>query len=1018
MTRIASLHIRSLALRTSGKFSVSALVLACMLSLPVQAQAQGDAEAESTATAADIIVTGSRIVRRDMVSNTPIVTLQQDAIVNTAGATLETKLLQLPQFAGSANSQFGGVGSSAGAATLNLRNLGDFRNLVLLDGRRLQPSTSTFAIDVNTIPSIVIDNVEVISGGASAVYGSDAMSGVVNFKVKRRFDGFQLDSQISFTEHGGAGTKNISGIFGTDFAEGRGNIFIAADYTNREPVLNSQREFYRKAARLGSSALGQLSFLDYGYLVPDRLNLPSQAAVNMYFSSFGAAAGAVQNSANIAFNNDLTLFNQSGRDIYNYKGQLGEVDAIIARGPEKALVQSSRYPLFSGAGLDRFSLFGNTEYKVSDRITTYFQGIFTSYRSTTTAPYGSAANQWTRTIARDAAHPVPDDVAFILDSRPNPMAPFQVASSTSFAWHSEYTHDNDIFQVLGGLRGDLGANITWDLYGSHGRTQIIDRQGKGAVSFDRLQEVQAAPNYGAGICAGGISPFGQLNAADPSGNFLNVAGHNPNPSAAQLVSAECLEYVTVRPINQTIQKQDIVELNLQGKIADLPAGELRFAAGASYRRNSYEFNPDAAYKPLAGGQSDVIGLFGQLPTIGATSVKEAYGEVLVPVLSDLPFVKSLSFDAAFRYSDYNTSGGVEAYKIDADWQVSDLIRFRGGYQRAVRAPNVVELFGAAQTVFSLNAPDPCSVQSGLPFGNTAANTNRNKAIALCQALIGPGADTIDFQTYTGLNLPVQVGQLTGNPGLRPETADTFTVGLVLTPRFGETRISLSVDYYDIKIEGAIAALSAGDKYNACFNGIGNSNPDYDPANPFCAGIMRAPAAGNGVPLSVQIGPQNQGGIQTRGVDAQLDLSTPVGPGRLGLNVVANYLDSFKQSLASGFPFIEYAGTTGGYFRWKTFTTLSYKLEQVGIGVRHRFLSSVRDATTATNAASVTPGVPAYHLFDAFANFTVNGTFSFRLGVDNIFDKEPPAVAGIPGNVDPQNYDILGRRFYVGASLKF
>lgn len=240
--------------------------------------------------------------------------------------------------------------------------------------------------------------------------------------------------------------------------------------------------------------------------------------------------------------------------------------------------------------------------------------------------------------------------------------------------------------------------------------------------------------------------------------------------------------------------RDVAELNVQGKIADLPAGELRFAAGGSSRRNSYEFDADSEYSPLAAGQSDVIGLFGQLSTKGTSSVREVYGELLVAILADLPLVKALSLGAAYRYSDYNASGGVQAYKVDGDWQVTDFLRLRGGYQRAVRAPNVVELFGAAQTAFSIGAFDPCTMNSPLPFSNNTSNPHRGRAIALCQAIIGAGAQNIDFLTYTGLNLPVQVGQLTGNAILDPEKADTFTVGAVLTPTFGATRVSLSVDY--------------------------------------------------------------------------------------------------------------------------------------------------------------------------------------------------------------------------------
>jgi len=969
-----------------------------------------------------IIVTGSRIVVRDNSANTPIVTVSSSALENTGGATLDSKLQQnLPQLAGSATSQFGAGGFSTGAATLNLRNLGDNRNLVLLEGRRMQPSTSSFAIDINTIPAIVIGDIEVISGGASAVYGSDAMSGVVNFKLKRGFNGLQIDGQVQRTEHGGANSANVGGLFGADFADNRGHIMIAGDYTKRTGMLNSQRDFYRRAALAGSQAVGGSQFLDYGFYLPGG-NAPSQAALDTYFGGFGAPAGSVVGAnpfgipaTNIGFNNDLSLFNVAGPGIYNFRSDLGDFDAITSGPFGQSVVQSNQYRLYSAVPLERFSFFGDAEYKVTDHVTAFFQGSFTSYQSMTSSPPGSAANFWSRTVPYDADHPVPAAFATLLDSRSDPTGPFTIGSSTTFAGSALYTHDNDVLQLLGGLRGDFGfSDITWEIYGSHGRTQIIDRLQTGAVSFSRLNEVQTAPNYGAGICAGGISPFGQLNAADGSGQFPGPAGNNLNPLPSQIVSAECLDYVSVTPVNRTVQKQDVIELNLQGKVVELPAGDARFAAGASYRRNSYDFAPDSAYRPIAalGGASDVIGLFGQLPTTGSTNVKEVYGELLVPLLRDLPLVKLLSIDGAFRYSDYNTSGGVETYKIDGNWQVNDFLRFRGGYQRAVRAPNVVELFGAAQQIFQFNSFDPCSVQTPDLYGNNAGNPNRAAAQALCAALT-PGSTAADFNTFVG-TIPIQIGQLTGNPNLKPEKAKTYTVGFVLTPNLGDTKLSLSVDYYNIDINGAINNVGAGDQMGLCFNSLGG-NPDYDPASSLCAPLGRAPLVFGGFPTTTQVSFQNQGGIKTSGIDIQLNASTPVGPGRIGLNVVANYLDSFKRTLAPGFPELDYAGKNGGYFEWKTFTTLTYDIAPVNVGIRHRFLDGVNPAPLSPPG---TPSVKAYHLFDAFLNYDFNDKFRFRIGIDNLFDREPPVVDGLLGNTDASNYDILGRRFYLGATAKF
>jgi iron complex outermembrane recepter protein len=273
-------------------------------------------------------------------------------------------------------------------------------------------------------------------------------------------------------------------------------------------------------------------------------------------------------------------------------------------------------------------------------------------------------------------------------------------------------------------------------------------------------------------------------------------------------------------------------------------------------------------------------------------------------------------------------------------------------------------------------------------------------------------------TYVGEGpFPVKVGQLTGNPNLGPEKADTFTAGVVLRPRLGgDVTVSLTADYYNIKIDGAIQNFGPGDQYTACFNGFGG-NPTYDPANPFCQGLLRGPAP-TAIPLTAAVTFQNQGGIKTSGIDTQLDIGVPLGGGRVNLSAVANYLETFKRSAAPGLPFLEYAGTTGGYFKWKTFTTLSFSTDTFTIGARHRYLDGTRDSSTIANPASPTPGVESYNLFDAFLNFDVNDSYTFRLGVDNLFDKQPPIVGGLIGQTDASNYDILGRRFYAGARFKF
>ena len=279
------------------------------------------AEGDDDALGAEVVITGSRIARPDYEANTPITTVSQDILESSGSFALESKLLQLPQFAGALNSQYSTGYFNSGAATLNLRNLGDNRNLVLMDGKRLQPSTSTLAIDINTIPSALIDSVEIITGGASAVYGADAVSGVVNFKLKRNFEGAQFDARYGLSERGDDEVVDLSAVFGGNFADDRGNAVLALSYSDRGEVYNRDVDFLQKGYEVGAIAASS-SFLANGYYKPVA-NAPSQSAVNAYFAGFGAPAGGVTAGSTLGFNNDgASFFNVTGTQVYNYASDL------------------------------------------------------------------------------------------------------------------------------------------------------------------------------------------------------------------------------------------------------------------------------------------------------------------------------------------------------------------------------------------------------------------------------------------------------------------------------------------------------------------------------------------------------------------------------------------------------------------------------------------------------------------------------------------------------------------------
>ena len=1017
MTQISSSPYRPNRARRHA-LCVSVLALAAAMAAPGAAAAQEAGQSEVAQTDR-VTVTGSRIVRQDFESNTPLVTVPQSVLENSSTFALEAKLLQFPQFSGSGNSQFSTGYFNSGASTLNLRNLGDNRNLVLVDGRRPQPSTNALAVDVNTIPAALIENVEIITGGASAIYGADAVSGVVNFILRDDFEGVQFDGAYGLSEHGDNQTINLSALFGGNFADGRGNAVFTLDYADRGSVRNVDRDFFRRGfeeGRLFSSS----SFLSSGYYKPGE-NRPDQAAMNAYFGQFGATPGAVPNRTSIGFNNDgQSLFNVTGPDIYNYQNPLFPRYAIDTTVGPQTVKQNFIADTLASLPMERWSAFSKVNYQLTDTVNLFGQFSYSNYTSITQGGSPVADNRWVVNIPRGPEYPVPDAFAALLDSRPDPNAPWQLGKTLTFMGLGTMEHKNEVYQAVVGAEGEIRGTPDWtyEIYGSYGETSITTHGESGFGRHDRYMELVTAPNYGAGFsntwgsCTSGVSPFGELSG---EGRQLFL----PAADAAGVVSADCIDYIEAQPTNLTNIEQQVVEGSVQGALFDLPAGEARFAAGASYRRLAYEHSPDSLFEPDAGYGTILMGQFGLAPVNGSNDAMEAYGELLLPVLRDLPLIQAFDLNLAYRFSDYKSSGGSSTYKADVSWQVIDELRLRGGYQRAARAPNVVELYTPATLVFS-GGTDACQSNVPAPYANVASNPNRAQVQALCRALMGPGAPA-DLDVYLGggsgsLNtFPI------GNPDLDPEKADTFTVGAVFSPAWdlpANGRFRATIDYYNIDIKGAIGYVNADLAYQLCFNADGVSNPTYDPNYVYCQGILRAQEPGTGTPLGVLSPYLNQGGIKTSGVDAQIEAGLDVGPGALDLTVTVNYLDSFKRSIAPGQDFIDYTGFNGGYFDWRMFSTLTYTYDGLQGGMRWRHLDSSKDQAylVVDCVSNCIPGVEAYDVFDAFVNWQVTDRYRFRAGIDNLFDKDPPVVGGRLGQTSSSEYDILGRRFYAGFTV--
>lgn len=947
----------------------------------------GAAPSESSTGLGEVVVTGSRIARRDYEANTPIVTVGSAAIKQTGEVSLEMALQQLPQFMPDMNAN-DPLLSNGGRAQVDLRGLGANRTLVLLDGRRMQPSDPTGVIDLNTIPSTMIESVEIISGGASAVYGSDAIAGVINFKTRDHFQGVEVDGQWGETTRGDAAQEQIAVTMGSDFNEGRGNAVFSLNFMKRDLIRENSRPFFANA--------NPQAVLPTGSFTVDPANLPTQAAVDAAFAQYGVAPGTVLNTRNLGFNDygdgaPITLFPLSG-PIVNYKG------------PGRPYIIQTPTSLTSAAGqyislvqpLDRYDVYGKMNYKVTDRIQAYSQFYFAQNDVSTTA------GPTTLTAQIAANNPfVPDDLKPILASRPDPNAPFTFRQTAGEFGMRDFSYRYSTYQLLTGAKGDFdlfGSPWNWDVYASYGTTTDIFVT---SASTDQnvVNLLTLAPDGGASQgCA--FNPFGFNNAITQTFQL----------------SPECLKLLERQPKDETDLSQKEVLASLGGPVARLPAGDIQISATAGFRGYGYVFRPDA----LGFSELDQGGTNFAVYTNASDSVKETSLEVELPILKDKPAAKLLNVNVAGRYSDYKSTGGTTTYKADMEWAPLTRVRFRGGYERALRAPNPAELYGAAtQVQTTLGSPpvagDPCDVRTNVRNGPNAAQLR-----ALCVATGVPAtlADSYEFtRATTG-------AETVGNPNVQPELANTYTLGAVWSPDLGALHLRTSVDWYDIEIHQAISTIPLQTIIDSCYN-INGGNPKYDPNNFYCQ--LTGRNVTNGDITNVLLANQNVGGFRTKGVDIEADLSYPLPLGTLLFNGTLNYQYEWEVQFLPNTPWNDVDGEVV-----PTVSTLqpltpklrglfrpSYQIGPLRIGARIQYISSMVDPTFLTNPAKALPGVPAYVYYGMDASYQFKKIpLNLRAGIDNIANKGPPEVRGTPSVTSPTTYDTVGRRFYIGGTLSF
>lgn len=958
-----------MALKRSGirtMLNGSSAMLLCAFASSAMAQtatadedepsAQVAADANETADS-DIVITGSRIPRPDVVSNSPVNVVSAEEIRLTASTETEQILNSLPQVVAGFGAQSNNPGN--GTATINLRNLGTVRTLVLLNGRRMVGSGTDGVVDINMIPPGLIQRVDVVTGGASAVYGSDAMAGVVNFILRDDFEGMEIDAQAGITEHGDSGRLNVDLTLGGNFADGRGNLVFYGNYFNREMTKNTARD-HESYSFVEAVVNGQPT------LVPGGNSVTPQGTI------FGPGlVGRRDLNGNLIGPSGI-FFADTGWRAYRTS------DGYNARAA--GLLQLP---------LERYQAAALGHYEFLPGVRAFVEATYAASRiNSTLEPLPMSSSGFIPGFQLDLRNPYMDPTLreFLrtnLDQDGNNLVPLNINRRILESGPRISDQSRNFWRFVIGLKGDLTDRLNWEVYYNQGRNEVIDRQ-RGGIIIQRFADMfRVDPN----------DPFRCANG-DPKCVVINPFGLNK-------LTPEMVNYYNPGLMtNSTVIEQKQAGASLAGTLFDLPAGDVGVALGAEYRKESSQFEPDFLYRS---GQA-LSRSAGLQPTGGSYDVKEVFGELYVPILGNMTAINILAVEAGIRFSDYSTAGSVTSYKIGGEYSPFEGLKFRGLLQRAVRAPNIVELYSGATNTAPL-ATDFCNA--------TPQRTSAERAFCL---QLGVPANSIDFFQQENVQIRAITG---GNPNLNVETSDTWSVGFVYQPAF-VPNLQVTVDYYDIEIKNAIAVFGGGlaPTITACRASLSLSNP-------FCQPLTSRSA--DGQLFDVPLLNQNIANITSRGVDFRVDYRHDLGDlGRLSYFIAGNYLLENKFQGSPVVNPVDCAGFISGGScgsanpHWRLTQRLTWNMDPVTVSLRHRYIGEVDDGRIAAAAASgaarpnlAVPTAKAIHYFDLSAFIDVTEQFTIYGTIDNVLDQEPPFFLN-----ERQTYDALGRRFTVGVRTRF
>ena len=856
----------------------------------------------------DIVVTGSRIRRQDLAGVGPATVVTAEQIQNTGIVNIETALQRLPANAGFAGNQTSAywTNNGYGTAQVNLRGLGIKRTLVLLNGRRLVAggTGANSSPDLNMIPVVALARTDVLKDGASAIYGADAMAGVVNLVTRTDYEGLGLSVRQGITERGDGSDLTADLLWG--IRNDRGGFMAAVTYQKTSAVNMASRA----PCSLAETTPGSLSCVNSASTIGGRAVLPNGQQIN---------------------------FNQ----VPGGNGNFYEPYS-----PAKHNFNSNPF-LNAVSPVERVSTAFFADYALTDGIQAFGEFLYTFRKSNQIATPGTLRN-----LSIPASNPT------------NPTGQNLVLAQRRLAEPGarHFFQETDTWQGTFGLANDWA----WEVAGSFGRNTAVD----GSTNIANLERV--ANTLDRSKCSS------TAGAAIPCGDYLGFGDLTP----------QVLDYILFTSRDRGGNELGTVTADLNGDLFSLPAGAVSFATGVVYRREKGWRDPD----PLT-----VLGVANvnqQDPISGSSTAKEAYLELSVPVLANTAFAKALTLDGAVRYSDYNLFGSDWNYKLSADWVVNDSIRLRGTYGTGFRIPNVPELFGGVSEG-NLTTTDPCSRYTS--SGNVTL-------IANCQASGVPAN-----YTQLGTTILTTVG---GNQSLRPESSTTWTVGTVISPRGIIPGLSLTADWFDIKIKDAIRAIPGSTKLAVCY-------ASQNLSHPFCSDFTRSALTGEVTYLSAQ--PINTGREEMNGLDLGLVYSGAVGEVKISLDLNMTYLNKYVVNPFPGGAPIYFdgfiGGGNGGYPKWRGYGVPTAEKDGISATWSTQWIGKATDFNaSAGDIGYRTPNVFYHNLQLAFA---IDEKTRFQIGADNLFDRKAPYIQSFTdANTDTMTYDLLGRRFYAGFRTAF